>query len=128
MDYICRYTVSFTTYALGKMRKRETALRFVIVKKIKSSLKDIREKTRKQRGSERFPDRNHPHHCEQSQGRMRQVKFYQIEKSLVVRPMTARTVENEEVILNTVEEDGTRSLAKIASPLGISTTIRYTEF
>jgi hypothetical protein len=35
-------------------------------------------------------------------------------------PMTARTFENEEAILNTVKEDGTRSLAEIARPLGIS--------
>jgi hypothetical protein len=40
------YTRSFATCALGKMRKLETALRFVIVKKIKSGLKGIREKTK----------------------------------------------------------------------------------
>jgi DNA-binding Lrp family transcriptional regulator len=39
--------------------------------------------------------------------------------------MTARTVENEEAILNTVEEDGTRSLAEIARPLGITSSSVY---
>jgi hypothetical protein len=37
-------------------------------------------------------------------------------------PMIARTVENEEAILNAVEEDGTRSIGEITRPLGISSS------
>ena len=37
-------------------------------------------------------------------------------------PRIARTVQNEEAVLNAVEEDGTRSIAEIARPLGISRT------
>jgi hypothetical protein len=39
------YTGSFTTRALEKKRKQEIAFGCVILKKKKSSLKDIREKT-----------------------------------------------------------------------------------
>jgi hypothetical protein len=39
------YTASFTTHALEKKTKQEIAFRCVILKKKKSSLKDIREKT-----------------------------------------------------------------------------------
>jgi hypothetical protein len=39
-------------------------------------------------------------------------------------PMIARTVENEEAILNAVEEDGTRSIGEITRPLGISSISR----
>jgi hypothetical protein len=40
-----KYTGSFTTRALEKKRKQEIAFGCVILKKKKSSLKDIREKT-----------------------------------------------------------------------------------
>jgi hypothetical protein len=39
--------------------------------------------------------------------------------------MIARTIENEETILNAVKEDGTRSIGEIASPLGISSRTVY---
>jgi hypothetical protein len=42
---IVYYTGSFTTRALEKKRKQEIAFGCVILKKKKSSLKDIREKT-----------------------------------------------------------------------------------
>jgi hypothetical protein len=43
--HLTTYTGSFTTRALEKKRKQEIAFGCVILKKKKSNLKDIREKT-----------------------------------------------------------------------------------
>jgi AraC-like DNA-binding protein len=78
--------------------------------------------------SKRFPDRNHPGHTVILRVIARTHETGQVlpnRKESGGPPMTARIVENEEAILNTVEEDGTRSLAEIASPLGISSSSVY---
>jgi hypothetical protein len=79
--------------------------------------------------SECFPDRNHPDHKVTLPAIARTHETGQVlpnrKESGNRRPMTARTVENEEAILNTVEEDGIRSLAEIARPLGTSSSSVY---
>jgi hypothetical protein len=54
---IVYYTGSFTTRALEKKRKQEIAFGCVILKKKKSSLKDIREKTRQLTNQRSTPPR-----------------------------------------------------------------------
>jgi hypothetical protein len=50
--------------------------------------------------SERFPKRNHPDHNAESDGKDAR------DRSSSTKSTIARTVENEETILNAVEEDG----------------------
>lgn len=73
--------------------------------------------------AERFPDRTHPDNKVILRAIARTQETGQVlpnRKECGGPPMTARTVETEEAILDAIEEDGTRSLSEIARQVGIS--------
>jgi hypothetical protein len=77
---------------------------------------------------ERFPNRNHPDHkvILRTMARMQETGQVLPNRKDCGGPlMIARTVENEEAILNVVEEDDTGSIGEIARPLGISSSTVY---
>lgn len=76
--------------------------------------------------AERFPDRNRPDHKVVLRAIARTQETGQVapmRDEAGGRPRNARTLENEEAILNAFEEDGTRSIREVAGQLDINRSL-----